>query len=48
MLDGFVLMYLDGILVYSNSDQKYEEHLCIVLYHINEYKLHAKYKKYYF
>lgn len=44
VLDGFILVYLEGILVYSNSKQEHEEYLCIVFSCLREKKLYAKCK----
>src|SRR5437667_4652721 len=38
----FVLVYLDDILIYSNSDEEHLEHLRLVFEALREYKLYAK------
>jgi hypothetical protein len=29
-LDKFVVVFIDGMLVYSKSEEEHEEHLCLV------------------
>ena len=41
-IDKFVLVYLDDILIYSNSDEEHLEHLRLVFEALREYKLYAK------
>ena len=38
-IDDFVLVYLDDILVFSTSEQKYENHLRLVFQKLREHKL---------
>jgi hypothetical protein len=47
-LDKFVVMFIDDILVYSRSKEEHEEHLCLVLQKLRDYKLYAKLSKYEF
>ncbi|WVZ97626.1 hypothetical protein U9M48_043144 [Paspalum notatum var. saurae] len=44
-LDKFVVVFIDDILVYSKNEQEHEEHLRIVLSHLREHKLYAKFGK---
>jgi len=44
-LDRFVVVFIDDILVYSNSKEKHAEHLRIVLRVLKEKKLFAKLSK---
>ncbi len=44
-LDDFVVVYIDDILVYSNSMEKHVEHLRKVFQRLRENKLYAKFKK---
>jgi len=44
-LDKFVIIYLDDILVFSNTKEEHLEHLRIVLTKLREHKLFAKLKK---
>ena len=44
-LDRFVVVFIDDILIYSQSDAEHEEHLRIVLQLLREKKLYAKLKK---
>jgi RNase H-like domain found in reverse transcriptase/Reverse transcriptase (RNA-dependent DNA polymerase)/Integrase zinc binding domain len=44
-IDKFVLVYLDDILVYSNSEEEHLEHLRLVFQALREHKLYAQPKK---
>ena len=44
-LDKFVLVFLDGILIYSNNEEEHEEHLRLTLQLLKEHKLYAKLRK---
>jgi hypothetical protein len=44
-LDDFVVVYIDDILIYSNSLEKHAEHLHKVFQRLRENKLYAKLKK---
>ena len=44
-LDRFVIVFIDDILIYSESQEEHEEHLRIVLQILREGKLFAKLKK---
>ena len=41
-IDKFILVYLNNILVYSNSDEEHLEHLRLVSEALWKYKLYAK------
>src|ERR1700734_200570 len=41
-IDKFVLVYLDDILIYSNSAEEHEEHLKLVLEVLRKHQLYAK------
>ena len=41
-IDKFVLVYLDDILIYSNSDEEHLEHLRLVFEALREYKLNHR------
>ncbi|KAG5715254.1 hypothetical protein E4T56_gene2991 [Termitomyces sp. T112] len=45
MNDVFVIVYLDDILIYSNSPAEHSEHVRCVLEQLREYHLHAKPEK---
>ena len=47
-LDKFLIVFIDDILVYSRTMEKYEIHLKIVLEKLREKKLYAKLSKYEF
>jgi hypothetical protein len=42
-LDIFVVVFIDDILIYSNSDSDHEEHLRLVLQKLRDNQLYAKY-----
>ncbi|KAJ1690806.1 hypothetical protein LUZ63_014961 [Rhynchospora breviuscula] len=45
LLDSFVVVFIDDILVYSRSYEEHTEHLRIVLNRLREHKLFAKFSK---
>src|SRR6185369_4605494 len=44
-LDKFVVVFIDGILIFSKNEEEHAEHLCIVLQRLRENKLYAKFTK---
>ena len=44
-LDKFVVVFIDDILVYSKNKKEHAEHLRIVLTHLREHQLYAKFNK---
>jgi hypothetical protein len=44
-LDKFVVVFIDGILVYSKTMEEHEEHLRNVLQRLREHQLYAKFSK---
>jgi hypothetical protein len=44
-LDKFVVVFIDGILIYSQNEQKHEEHLRKVLQRLRDCQLYAKLSK---
>jgi hypothetical protein len=44
-LDKFVMVFIDGILVYSRSEEEHEGHLRLVLQKLRDHKLYAKLSK---
>jgi hypothetical protein len=44
-LDKFVVVFIDGIWVYSKSKKEHEMHLRIVLQQLRDHQLYAKYSK---
>lgn len=44
-LDSFVIVFIDDILVYSQSDEEHQEHLRIVLETLQKHWLYAKLSK---
>ena len=46
LLDRFMLVYLDDILVYSTDAEQHELHLCTVLERLHQHTLYAKCSKY--
>ena len=44
-LDQFVVVFMDDILIYSQSEEEHEDHLRIVLQALREHQLYAKFSK---
>jgi hypothetical protein len=44
-LDKFIVVFIDGILVYSKSMEEHEEHLRVVLQQLRNQQLYAKFSK---
>jgi hypothetical protein len=44
-LDKFIVVFIDDILVYSRSEEEYEERLCLALQKLREHRLYAKLSK---
>jgi hypothetical protein len=44
-LNKFVVVFIDDILVYSKSDEEHAEHLRIILTHLRDHQLYAKFSK---
>jgi hypothetical protein len=44
-LDKFVVVFIDDILIYSNSKEEHEGCLCLILEKLREHKLYAKFIK---
>ena len=44
-LDPFVIMFIDNILIYSDSREEHAKHLRIVLQTLREHRLYAKLSK---
>ena len=47
-LDQFVVVFVDDILIYSQSEWEHEHHLRIVLQLLRDQQLYAKFSKYKF
>jgi hypothetical protein len=41
-LDKFVVVFIDGILIYSRSEGEHEEHLRLVFQKLREHRMYAK------
>ena len=44
-LDKFVVVFIDDILVYPCNEEEHAEHLRVVLTHLREHQLYAKFSK---
>jgi hypothetical protein len=44
-LDKFVMVFIDDILIYSKNEEEHAKHLLIVLAHLREHQLYAKFSK---
>jgi hypothetical protein len=44
-LDKFVVVFIDDILIFSESKKEHEEHLCIMLQRLCDHQLYAKFNK---
>ena len=44
-LDQFIVVFVDGILIYSKSKEEHEDHLRIVLQVLRDHQLFAKFSK---
>jgi hypothetical protein len=44
-LDKFIVVFIDDILVFSNTKEEHAEHLRLVLQKLREHQLHAKRSK---
>jgi hypothetical protein len=44
-LDQFVVIFIDDILVYSQSEKSHEDHLRLVLQKLRDNQLYAKFSK---
>src|SRR3954468_13629917 len=45
LLDKFVLVFIDDILIYSKNEEEHEGHLRLVLEKLREHQLYAKFSK---
>jgi hypothetical protein len=44
-LDKFLVVFIDDILIYSKSEKEHAKHLRVVLQHLRDHKLYAKFSK---
>jgi hypothetical protein len=47
-LDKFIVVFIDDILIYSKNEEDHAKHLHIVLQHLRDHQLYAKFSKYEF
>jgi hypothetical protein len=47
-LDKFVMIFIDGILIYSKSEEEHARHLHVILQQLQNYQLYAKFSKFAF
>lgn len=45
-LDKLMLVFVDGILVYSKTNEEHEEHLVGILKFVKDHMIYAKFNKY--
>ena len=45
ILDQFVIVFIDDVLIYSRSEEEHEQHLRLVLQTLREHQLYAKFSK---
>ena len=45
ILDKFVVVFIDDILVYSKNEEEHKKHLRLVLEKLREHQLYAKFSK---
>lgn len=48
MLDIYIIIYLDDILIYSKNDENHEKYMRQILQRLREYKLYIRFLKYIF
>jgi hypothetical protein len=44
-LDKFVVVFIDDILIYSNSEEEHAQHLRVILQRFRDHQLYAKFSK---
>ena len=44
-IDKFIVVFMDDILIYSQSEREHEDHLRIVLQLLRDHQLYAKFSK---
>jgi hypothetical protein len=44
-LDKFVMVFIDGILIYSKSEEEHAQHLRVILQRLRDHQLYAKFSK---
>jgi len=44
-LDKFIVAFIDDILIYSKNEAEHEQHLRIILQHLRDHQLYAKFSK---
>jgi len=44
-LDRFIVVFIDDILIFSMNEEDHANHLCIVLQHLRDHQLYAKFSK---
>jgi hypothetical protein len=44
-LDKFIIVFIDGILIYSKSEEGHEEYICLVARKLQDHRLYIKLSK---